>query len=326
MTNTPDNTPISPELPPSAEDRAGDATTGDSGAPRRGLPTPSARVTAILAAATLGLGVVVGAAIGPAPSASLAIGRLIPLLPSLETGPTSTTQTPPVAPAATPAPSVEPVTTAQSTPSSPATTPTTTTPASTPAPAPASKGKTSTLAPTTHVWLIKLDGAGFEEALAQASAAPYLTGQAVPAGTLLSGWSGLDASAFASEAALLAEPSPQLLDTITQPPCPEGAAGTACAAGTPGAITAADEFLKATLPTITSSGPYREDGLVVITFATIASATATSLPAGAATATLTTQPPSGALLISPFAKAGARSTVAFNPTSPKQSLEKLLHP
>jgi hypothetical protein len=31
------------------------------------------------------------------------------------------------------------------------------------------------------------------------------------------------------------------------------------------------------------------------------------------------------VLLSPFAKAGARSTVAFNPTSPKQSLEKLLH-
>jgi len=46
--------------------------------------------------------------------------------------------------------------------------------------------------------------------------------------------------------------------------------------------------------------------------------------AGAATATLTTAPPAGVLLISPFAKVGARSSASFNPTSPKQSLEKLL--
>jgi hypothetical protein len=31
------------------------------------------------------------------------------------------------------------------------------------------------------------------------------------------------------------------------------------------------------------------------------------------------------LLISPFAKAAARPTAAFNPASPKQSLEALLH-
>ena len=78
------------------------------------------------------------------------------------------------------------------------------------------------------------------------------------------------------------------------------------------------------MPTITSTGPYRENGLIVITFATIGSATATGLPAGAATATLTSQPPAGVLLISPFVTAGAKSSTAFNPTSPKQSLEKLL--
>jgi hypothetical protein len=174
------------------------------------------------------------------------------------------------------------------------------------------------------VWLIKLSGSGFGEASAQASAAPYITGQAIPAGTLLSSWTGLEGSAFASEAALLAEPAPQLLDTIVQPPCPEGAAGAQCTSGSPGALTAADEFLKAVVPTITSTGPYRENGLIVVTFATIASATATGLPSGASTATLTSQPPAGVLLISPFATAGAKSSTAFDPTSPKQSLEKLL--
>jgi hypothetical protein len=291
---------------------------------------PSPRVTAALAAAMLAIGVAVGAAIGPAPSASFAVGQLAPLLPSLvgANAKQTTTAPPPVTSQATPPPASASSTgaapAAQASTGAQASTPSTsetTTPSST---TPTSKDKTTTIAPVTHVWLIKLSGAGFSEASAQASAAPYITGQAIPAGTFLSSWTGLDASAFAGEAALLAEPAPQLLDTITQPPCPEGVAGAACAAGSPGAITAADEFLKAVVPTITSTGSYRENGLIVVTFATIASATATGLPAGAATATLTSQPPAGVLLISPFAKAGAKPSTAFNPTSPKQSLEKLL--
>ena len=67
---------------------------------------------------------------------------------------------------------------------------------------------------------------------------------------------------------------------------------------------------------------------------TIASATAASgAVAGtytlsvqnlATSATLTSQPPVGALLISPFVAAGASSSVAFDATAPAQSLEKLL--
>ncbi len=64
---------------------------------------------------------------------------------------------------------------------------------------------------------------------------------------------------------------------------------------------------------------------MVVTFASIAAAAATGLPAGATSATLTSEPPAGALLISPFVTAGAKSAIAFNPTSPTQSLEKLLH-
>jgi hypothetical protein len=146
----------------------------------------------------------------------------------------------------------------------------------------------------------------------------------VPTGTLLSGWSAIEGSAFANDTPLVAGAPPQLLDTIVQPPCPEGAAGAQCAPDTPGALTAADEFLKATLPTITATAPYRENGLIVVTFASIASAAATGLPTGAATATLTSQPPAGVLLISPFAKAGVKSSAAFEPTSPKQSVAKLL--
>jgi hypothetical protein len=115
------------------------------------------------------------------------------------------------------------------------------------------------------------------------------------------------------------------LDSIVQPPCPEGATGAQCAPETADALSAADEFLKQTVPAITSSAAYRAHGLIVISFATIDNATASSLPAGASTATLGSDEPAGVLLISPFAKAGARPASTFDPTSPKQSLSGLLH-
>jgi hypothetical protein len=174
------------------------------------------------------------------------------------------------------------------------------------------------------VWLIELSGSTFASALAQGSAAPYISGQALSAGTLLTGWSGLEGSAFAGDAALLAGRPPQLLNTIVEPPCPEGP-GAQCVAGTPGALTAADLFLSQTLPTLTASPAYRTSGLIVVTFGSVLQASATGLPAGASIATLTSQPPVGVLLISPFAKPGARLATAFNPTSPRQSLEALLH-
>ena len=61
----------------------------------------------------------------------------------------------------------------------------------------------------------------------------------------------------------------------------------------------------------------------MVTFADVGIATQSELPAGASTSTLTSTPPAGAAVLSPLAKAG-RSSVTFNPTSPKQSLEKLL--
>ncbi len=300
---------------------------------------PSARATAVLAAAMLAIGVAVGAAIGPAPSPSQADPSLPVLLQTLAQSAAaraaqsaSAAAAPPaVVAAATPrrkrrhrfkaSSEQEAASTPVAETGSETTTPTSTPPSST---TPASAPKTSTLAPVTHVWLIELSGTSFAAASATATAAPYIDTQALPAGTLLSGWSGLDGGAFANEAALLAGGGPQLVDTIVQPPCPEGAAGAACAPETPGALTAADEFLKATVPTITASAAFRENGLIVVTFASIATATATGLPAGASTATLTAQPPAGVLLISPFAAVGAHRSTAFSPASPKQSVEKLL--
>jgi len=110
-----------------------------------------------------------------------------------------------------------------------------------------------------------------------------------------------------------------------QPPCPEGAAGASCAPETPGSLTAADEFLKATLAQITSTPAFREHGLVVVTFTSVGLAAQQGLPASASTATLTSQPPTGAVLLSPFARRGTRPSTTFNATSPQQSLEALLH-
>jgi hypothetical protein len=345
MTTTPPTpTPPTGESPGAGRAHSGlTAPASAAAAPAPGAPRlPSLRVTAMLAAGMLALGVAVGAAIGPAPSSSLASSSLPALLGSLARiaatravqSSTAAVQPPPITPTATPArkkkrsrgsragrsastQATPSTTTTTSTPE--ATTPTSKTPTST------GKAKPTTLPPIAKVWLIELTGATFSEAIAQPSAAPYIDSQAIPAGTLLSGWSGLDGGAFASETALLATSGPQLIDTIVQPPCPEGAAGASCAAETPGALTAADEFLKATVPAITSTAAFRESGLIVVTFASVGSATATGLPAGASTATLTAQPPAGVLVISPFASVGARSSKAFNPTSPKQSLFRLLH-
>jgi hypothetical protein len=305
---------------------------------------PSLRVTAALAAVMLVVGVAVGAAIGPAPEGSFAgiAPWLVPTLRALEAGAGQTQPAPAPAPPAqvpaiTPTLSSAPALAAATPSSTPAraaapSSPAVSSAASAPTPsAPSSPagtsggGKQATLPAVTSVWLIELSGASFSQALTQSASAPYLDAQLIPKGTLLSGWSAVEGSALASEVPLLTGTPPQTLETIVQPPCPEGAPSPQCAPETSGALTAADGFLQQTVPTITSLAAYRERGLIVVTFGAVGSASASGLPAGAATATLSTTPPNGVLLLSPFARAGARSTTAFNPASPRQSLEKLLH-
>ncbi len=317
------------------------------GAPARDLPRgarlPRARLSATLAAVMLGIGVAVGAAVGPGPESSSAAGTLAAQLPALVASLAVREHAQQEAAAAA-AQAVQAAATPPAITSTP--TPAPATPAAAPAPAtPASGTETAAgeaesrssspsgggkkLPSVTNVWLIELAGPTFSAALSQASAAPYIDGQAIASGTLLSGWSALSASAFAGEAALLEPPStgspPPLLHSIVQPPCPEGAAGASCAPESPGELTAADTFLKETLATITATPAYREHGLVVVTFATVAQPTLAGLAAGSSSATLTSEPPAGALLISPFARAGARPSTAFDPSSPRKSVEALLH-
>lgn len=343
MSNDPDNADAAagsrpPEQPATAA-RAGDA---DDPSRRQRVWVPSARLTAGLACAMLAIGVAVGAAIGPAPEASFAGASRLPLLlPALiaqatganaRTGAAGRAASIPAASAvvrrrrrrhalaaASPAAS-EPATPAESS------TPTeSTTPASSKGTGNGETRKAAALPPVTKVWVIQLVGSTFAEALAAPASAPYIDTKAVPAGALLSGWSSLQAGAFAGDAALIATSEPQLVTTVLQPLCPEGAAGAQCAPDTPGALKSADEFLSQTIPAITSNSAYRSSGLIVITFGASAAGAASGLPSGSTTATLGSQPPSGALLISPFATAGARPATPFNPASPTQSLEALLH-
>jgi hypothetical protein len=300
------------------------------------------RVTAALAAGMLGLGVAIGAAIGPAPDASFAgsseIAKLIPTLAATVASSAAHRS----APAPTPTAAATPPAQAQPTPaakpaSSLASSPTSGTGATAEATQPKSPSSSTPssgegegtqqakLPPVTSVWIITLSGGTFSQILAQPAAAPYTTAKLLPAGTLLSEWSAIDASSLAAETPLLTGKPPQLLDTIVQPPCPEGPTGEGCKPETAGALTAADDFLKQTVPTITSTAAYRERGLIAITFGAVGNATASGLPAGTATATLSAEPPAGALLISPHVEKGARSSRAYNPTSPVRSLEALLH-
>jgi hypothetical protein len=305
---------------------------------------PSRRAGLVLAVAMLTIGVAVGAAIGPAPATSLAgNGNIVQKLPALIASvaarghsatpaqpPAASTQPPPIVAQATPVASSR-TATATSAPAQEATRPSSEShkkSSSTQGKAPSSG--TSNLPPITSVWLIELSGSSFNEALANPAAAPYTTGEAIPKGTLLASWSALSASAFAADAALAEHRAtvggtPPVLHTIVQPACPEGPAAATCLPGTPAGIALADAFLKATVASITQSTTYTEHGLIAVTYSTVADPATAELPAGATSSTLASQPPAGVLLLSPFAKAGAKPATAFDPTSPKQSLEELLH-
>lgn len=326
---------------------SGDGT--GSVAPRarpRPMRVPSARIAALLATLTLGAGIAIGAAFGPAPEASLAgsaaVERTLPALiaglsarraAAAEAARAQAAQAQAAQSPEAPAPRARRRRrrAARAT-SAPAQSTASTQPAAAETHPASSKKKSSgssgasKLPPITSVWLVELSGSSFSEALADTSAAPYITGQLIPKATLLSGWSALEGSAFASDAALAEKRAtvgaqPPALHTFVQPPCAEGAP---CASGA-GQLAAADEFAKAAIATITATSTYAEHGLVVLTFSTVSSATAAELPAGSSSSALASQPPGGVVLLSPFAAAGSKPAVTLKPTSPARALEALLH-
>ncbi|MFI5005288.1 MAG: hypothetical protein ACHQE6_09770, partial [Solirubrobacterales bacterium] len=223
----------------------------------------------------------------------------------------------------------------------------------------ADKTKTpAALPPIANVWLVVLPpGGSLANAPGQSTATPYLDGQLVRQGTVLSGDSSLAAEQLAGAATLLSGQVGASVSTISPPP-----------SGGPANLQAADAFLQEVVPKIMASAAYREHGLIVIAFGaasppaasqgaasagaanqsaaspgaasppasqgaatepwagtTEAPGTEVTYPAGTPTSTLTAAgAPAGALLLSPFLRhVGARSASALNPASPRASLEGL---
>ncbi len=142
-------------------------------------------------------------------------------------------------------------------------------------------------------------------------------------------------------------------------PAPSTGQPAVCPSGEPAGVQAANAFLQEVVPKIQESAAYKEHGLIVITFgaagrngetlasgenppsgqqgapastttspsvnATTGTSTEVTYPTGSITSTLTAAgAPDGALLLSPFlSHAGTRSTSAFNPLAPHESLEAL---
>ena len=315
-------TPEPPITAPTAH-AAGDADVPAASARRRCSRAVRAALTAALAAAMLALGVAVGAAIGPAPTppSRATLRRWSPKLLAAAAPQRAARATQPAAQrTAGPA---EPTPPAAS--DADATTPARSAPPSAAPPTLASTPEAATddddsdehdataksKLPADHQRVADpARRAELRRSARPAGRRPLHRRPAIPAGTLLSGWSALEGSAFASEAALRRSPSeapPPIVHTIVQPPCPEGAAGRSLRARPPGALTAADEFLQATLPPITATAAYREHGLVVVTFATVGIGHR-NRAAGRRLDAPRSPPsrPAGVLLISPFATAGAQ--------------------
>jgi hypothetical protein len=370
---------------------------------------PSRRVSAVLATAVLGVGIALGALIGPGPAASLAssqrasaLARVLALV-ALGSGASagselalSSNNPPTTTPQPTPSTTSEASAgggatgagaTRASTPASGATrspsSPPSTSPTSSTTPAGGGEGegerekKGKPLPAIANVWLIELPyGTSVENALKQSAAAPYIDGQLKGEGTVLSGYSPLAAAQLAGDAALLSGQVDASVTTLTPPPCGAGASagatgasgsspGTAgsgsatagsgsaaasspCPSGEPAGLQVANAFLQEAVPKIVASAPYKEHGLIVITFGAVAqqgtqptgvapttAGTGTTgaggeagatYPPGSLTSTLTASgAPAGALLLSPFlSHAGARVAGAFNPLAPHESLEGLL--
>jgi hypothetical protein len=169
------------------------------------------------------------------------------------------------------------------------------------------------------VWLIVLNGNTFADATATPSAYPFLVGQLIGQGTLLTSYSSLEGYELAGDAALLPGGIGANVRPISEPACNPAPADTSApctqvAQATPPQV---DAFAQQVVAPILSSSAYRENGLIAITFAL------SSEEGGTPTSTLALQPTAGVLLISPLLHGGTRSATPFEPLLPRRSLEKI---
>jgi hypothetical protein len=202
--------------------------------------SPSRRATAVLAAVVLAVGIVAGAALGPAPSgspadaATLAQQAIAALTTQTSAGPpasvsTGSTTTTASEPATGASAASEPAKAASKAASTPASSEGSSgAQSSEESPSEGSSknsGKGEKTTPGTpiklpaikHVWVIALSGASFNAALANPTADPYLTKQLVPKGTLLSNYKLSASSALGNGIALLAG---QSVNLDTEQNCP----------------------------------------------------------------------------------------------------------
>ncbi len=235
MSDIPPNTTGNSELPPTEQPAtpvAGQDTPAPENAPagRGRVWTPSRRLTAILAAAMLAIGVAVGAAIGPAPDGLLRRLRRAPAAAALadrlgvpqDGGPgripargqrrNGDSVKAPAAQTRRCGCGLRRSCNARLHRRRPG--------SSTKSKGSSERASTKPLPAVTKVWLVQLNGASFEEALASPSAAPYIDSQAIPSGTFLNSWSALEAQTFASDAALIATTEPQVAQTHHPAPVP----------------------------------------------------------------------------------------------------------
>jgi hypothetical protein len=97
------------------------------------------------------------------------------------------------------------------------------------------------------------------------------------------------------------------LSWIVPGACSDGAQA-GCGSGATTGLPGADAFLEKVVPEITATSAYKQHGLILITFDSAASSAGSQV---------------GALVLSPFARAGKRNEEAFNTYSLLRSLERL---
>ncbi len=170
------------------------------------------------------------------------------------------------------------------------------------------EAKPKPLPPIAQVWLIVLPyGQSFANVLHQPTAAPYIDGQLLAKGTLLSSYSSLAASQLAGAATLLSGQETAAQSTLSPATCAgtsgtagSGSAGTgtgtagtstgasspagsgegaSCPAGEPAGVQAADDYVREVVSRVMASAEYREHGLIAITFAPTPGANASAATA-----------------------------------------------
>ena len=301
---------------------------GDQPTPEQPVPVPSSRWTAILAAAMLGIGIAVGAAIGPAPSQSFGLGA--PLGALLKTllaahAPAASAKATAGSPTSGGESKAASASTGGSSGESGAATPAEETPAAEGEKETGGKGggeKTPTKAqPFYRVWVVHLSAevhvAGGEAPSPQP--APSFPKAVTSKGSLLTGWSAIAGQNFANDVAQIAGSGETQVENVVQPACTHTQASECQAA--------ANTFLEETSKTIEHTLLYKNGGgLIVAVFGNVEDEQSPNYQWAkeSVASTLSATPPSGVLLLSPRVAAGKEPTTAFDPSAPEKAMQSLL--